>query len=718
MESYDPAAEGQALRQVLQATKGGRTRVADVPEPALRSGGVLVRTECSVISAGTERLVIDLASKSLLGKAKARPDLVKKTLEKLRREGFVATYRAVSGRLSGDVPLGYSMAGRVVAVGDRVRDLGVGDRVACAGAGYANHAEVNFVPRNLAARVPTGVEPRHAAAATLGAIALHGVRTADVRLGEVVVVVGLGLLGQLAVQMLVASGARVVAVDLDTARAELAKTLGATAAVAGGDDPEPVVRGLTGGHGADAALVCAGSDSSEPLALAARLCRRRGVVTLVGATGMELDRRTFYEKELSFRMSTSYGPGRYDPQYEERGIDYPYPYVRWTEGRNLSAVLDLIASGAVQLDSLLTHSFDIGDAERAYDLVTGETSEPFLGILLRYDTQRALAPVPAASAPATGSRIGLIGAGQFATAVLIPALEAAPGVSISAVTTASGATADAVARAHSVPRVASSADDVIGAHDVDAIVVVTRHDSHAALVSAALAAGKPCFVEKPLSIDAAGLDRVLAAMSARPGLVCVGFNRRFAPAVRALRTELESRPSPCHAHYRVNAGRLPDGHWTLDPVVGGGRIVGEACHMVDLLTFVVGAPVVRVHAESLPPDGVSTLLRFADGSTAVLDYITRGAESLPKEQLSVHWEGVTYEIDDFRALYRHGGGGSDRLWRGAQDKGHAEEIAAFAQAVVAGGSSPVPFEEAVAATRVTFAIERAMRSGSAVDPTG
>jgi len=691
--------------------------VAEVPEPALRPGGVLVRTECSVISAGTERLVIDLASKSLLGKAKARPDLVKKTLEKLRREGFVATYRAVSGRLSGDVPLGYSTAGRVVAVGDGVRDLGVGDRVACAGAGFANHAELNFVPRNLAARVPPGVEPKHAAAATLGAIALHGVRTADVRLGEVVVVVGLGLLGQLAVQMLAASGARVVGVDLDPARAQLARALGAADVVAGDEDPEPVVRGLTSGHGADAALVCAGSDSSEPLALAARLCRRRGIVTLVGATGMELDRRTFYEKELSFRMSTSYGPGRYDPLYEERGIDYPYPYVRWTEGRNLSAVLDLIATGAVKLDPLLTHSFDIADAERAYELVTGDASEPFLGIVLRYDAERTLPPVPAAAAaPGAGSRIGLIGAGQFATAVLIPALESAQGVSISAVTTASGATADAVARAHRVPRVASSAQDVIGADDVDAVVIATRHDSHAGLVSAALAAGKPCFVEKPLSIDTAGLEDVLAAMSARPGLVCVGFNRRFSPAARALRRELEARPSPCHAHYRVNAGRLPDGHWTLDPAVGGGRIVGEACHMVDLLTNVVGAPVVRVHAESLPPDGVSALLRFADGSTAVLDYVTRGAASLPKEQLSVHWEGVTYELDDFRALHRHSSSRTDRLWRGAQDKGHADEIAAFAQAVVAGGESPVPFEEAVAATRVTFAIERAMRSGSAVDP--
>lgn len=691
--------------------------MAEVPEPALRSGGVLVRTECSVVSAGTERLIIDLASKSLLGKARARPDLVRKTLDKLRREGLVATYRAVSGRLAGDVPLGYSSAGRVVAVGAGVSDIGVGDRVACAGAGFANHAELNFVPRNLLARVPAGVASRDAAAATLGAIALHGVRTADVRLGEVVVVVGLGLLGQLAVQMLTASGVRVVGVDLDPRRARLAEELGAVAAVSGEDDPEPIVRGLTAGHGADAALVCAGSDSSAPVALAARLCRRRGVLTLVGATGMELDRRTFYERELSLRMSTSYGPGRYDPVYEERGLDYPYPYVRWTEGRNLAAVLDLVARGDVRMTPLLTHTFDITEAEAAYEFVTGERDEDFLGIVLRYDTERELPAVPAAGpAPGGATRIGIVGAGQFASAVLLPALRTVQGVELSAVATASGATADAVARAHGIPRAASSAADVIAADDVDVVVVATRHDSHADLVSASLAAGKPCFVEKPLSIDAAGLDRVLAAMEARPGLVCVGFNRRFSPATQALREQFVRRTSPCHAYYRVNAGRLPDAHWTLDPEIGGGRIVGEACHMLDLIAYVIGAPIVRVQAEPLPPDGASALLRFGDGSTAVLDYVTRGAASLPKEHLSVHWEGVTYELDDFREVVRHGDGKPERLWKGAQDKGHGAEIAAFAQAVTSGGASPVPFAEAVAATRVSFAVERAMRTGSAVDP--
>ncbi len=703
------------MKQVLQAANGGRTRVADVPAPALPRGGVLVRTEWSLISAGTERLIIDLASKSLLGKARARPDLVRKMLDKLRREGLVATYRTVSGRLAGDVPLGYSAAGRVVAVGEGVTDLAPGDRVACAGAGHANHAELIAVPRNLVARVPAALATREACAATLGAIALHGVRTADLRLGEVAVVIGLGLLGQLAVQFLRAAGVRVVALDLDPARAALARELGAEVALAG-DDPGSVVQGLTGGHGADGALVCAASDSSEPVALAARLCRRGGAVTLVGATGMELDRRVFYERELSLRMSTSYGPGRYDTQYEEKGLDYPYAYVRWTEGRNLGAVLDLIARGAVRMDRLLTHEFAIDDAERAYELVTGESAEPFLGILLRYDAERPLAVPPprAAAATASDARIGLVGAGLFATGVLLPGLRAA-GASFTSVATAGGATADAVARSFGFARVAADADAVLADADVDAVVVATRHDSHAQLVAAALRAGRPCFIEKPLAITRDGLDDVVRAHAERPGLVCVGFNRRFAPAVVALHERLAQRTSPWHARYRISAGRMPVGHWTLDPEVGGGRILGEVCHFVDLLAFLARAPVVHVRAVPVGDDGVSALLRFGDGSTASLDYVSGGAPSLAKEHLDLHWEGRSYVMDDFRELTELGPGKPRRLWSGAQDKGHGAELRAFVAALRAGGASPVPFEESVAATRATFAVADAAR-GQDADP--
>ena len=708
------------MKQVLQATKGGTTRVADVPPPALRSGAVLVRTRWSLISAGTERLVIDLASKSLVGKAMARPDLVRKTFEKLKREGLVATYRTVSGRLAGDVPLGYSACGDVLAVGDGVTDLRPGDRVACAGAGYANHAEILCVPRNLCARVPDCVDLRAASAATLGAIALHGVRTADARLGETVAVVGLGLLGQLAVQMLRASGVRVVAIDTDASRAALAAKLGATATSAGGDDPDALVHGLTNGHGADAVIVAAASDTSGPVSLAASLCRRRGAVVVLGAVGMDLDRRQFYEKELSLRMSTSYGPGRYDPTYEERGVDYPYAYVRWTEGRNLEAVLDLIARGQLDLGPLLTHEFTIEEAETAYALVRGERSEPFMGIVLRYSGDaepRTPAPAGAAAKKAPGAAlgVGVVGAGQFAVSVILPALRAAGGTELVSVATSGGATAEAIRRAFSFRQSAGSADEILADPAVDALVILTRHDSHADLVCAALAAGKPCFVEKPLAIRREQLAQVVAAMESAPGLVCVGFNRRFAPSAVALQQRLAQRTSPLHARYRVNAGRVPSGHWTLDPEVGGGRIVGEACHFVDLLRFFVGHRVVRVEAERVGPDGAAALLRFGDGSTAVLEYVTAGDASLGKEHVEVHWEGESFVLDDFRRLSRHAGGRRSEMWRGAQDKGHAAEIAAFVQAAREGGRSPVPFDEAADATDATFAILESIAWGTAVD---
>jgi predicted dehydrogenase len=707
------------LKQVVQAVRGGRTRVADVPAPSLRAGGVLVRTRWSLISAGTEKLIIDLAGKSLLGKARARPDLVKKTIEKVKREGVVATYRAVSGRLSGDVPLGYSASGEVLAVGRGVTGLSPGDRVACAGAGWANHAEILCVPRHLCARVPDGVDLRAACSATLGAIALHGVRTADARLGETAAVVGLGVLGQLAVQMLRASGVRVVAVDTDPSRAELAKRLGAEAAVGGGDDAVAAVRGLTGGHGADVAIVCAGSESSEPVSLAASLCRRRGVVVVVGAVGMDLDRRTFYERELSLRMSTSYGPGRYDPQYEERGLDYPYAHVRWTEGRNLEAFLALVARGAVDVRPLVTHEFAIEEAGAAYDLVTGEKRESFLGIALRYDGD-ARAPLATAEPPRApgrgdGVRIGVIGAGQFGTAVLLPALKAAAGARLTVVATGSGSTADAVKRTFGFARAAADAKEILGAADVDAVVVATRHDSHARLAGAALAAGKPCFVEKPLAITAEDLARVVLAMRATPGLVCVGFNRRFAPASVALRKQLAARTSPLHARYRINAGAIPASHWTRDADVGGGRIVGEACHFLDLVAFLAGSPIDTVYAERAGDDGAVALLRLADGSTATVDYVTAGDASLPKEHLEVHWEGTSWVLDDFRSLTKHAGGRRREVWSGSQDKGHAAEIAAFVRAVTKGEPSPVPFDEAVAATEATFAVLDSIATGAAVD---
>lgn len=707
------------MRQVLQSIHGGQTRLADVPEPSLRDGGVLVRTHYSLISAGTERMIIDLASKSLVGKARERPDQVRKVIEKVRRDGLVATWRAVKGRLSDDLPLGYSAAGTVVEVGRRVSDLAVGQAVACAGAGYATHSEFLFVPRNLCAPVPAGVELRYASMATLGAIALQGVRTADLRLGEVAVVLGLGLLGQLAVQFLRASGVRVVGLDLDPARVELALRFGAEAASTDVGAVGRAVSGMTGEQGADAVVVCAATDSSAPLATAAELCRKRGVVSLVGAVGMELDRRTWYAKELQLRMSTSYGPGRYDPRYEEGGIDYPYPLVRWTEGRNLGAFLQLVADGSLDLDPLLTHEFAIDAAEEAYSIVTGERAEPHLGIVLRYPEGELAPSARSADAPAQGTdgrvAIGCVGAGTFAKSVLLPALRSDDRVSLRSVATSSGGSADAVRSTFGFETMVSDAEQVLGDAAVDAVLVLTRHDSHARLVVAALEAGKPVFVEKPLALTPAELDTVEAAMAERPGLVCVGFNRRFAPATEALVDALGKRHVACHATYRVHAGALPDTHWTRDPDVGGGRVVGECCHFVDLLLHVVGARVVRVRAERVGADGVAGLFWFEDGSTAVLEYLTGAAPSLPKERLEVHGQGSTLVLDDFRLLERHGRGRPEKLWSGAQDKGHREELRRFVTAVRDGGTSPVPFDEAVHASWATFALLRSLSDGTSVE---
>jgi predicted dehydrogenase len=452
------------------------------------------------------------------------------------------------------------------------------------------------------------------------------------------------------------------------------------------------------------------------------LCRKGGVVAVVGAVGMELDRRVFYANELQVRMCTSYGPGRYDPVYEERGTDYPYPYVRWTEGRNLDAVLALMASGALDVEPLLTHAVPLENAAEAYALVRGERAEPFLGILLSYpddgDSRPARASVPTAvAARASGdtARLGVIGAGQFAGAVLLPALKALAGVQLEVVASSGGVTAESARRHFGFARVAASHEDVLASDDVDAVIVNTRHDSHAALVAAALRAGKPCFVEKPLAIRRDGLDDVLAAMAEHPGLVCVGFNRRFAPGVTALRERLSHRTSPLHARYRVNAGKLPASHWTLDLDVGGGRVLGECCHFLDLLAFIASSPVQRVQAESVGADGVIALLRHADGSTSVLDYGTTGDASLPKELLEVHWEGTSLLLDDFRSLSVHQGGRTQQVWSGAQDKGHRAELALFVKAVQSGGASPVPFDESVATTRTAFAVVAAAAGGRAVD---
>jgi predicted dehydrogenase/threonine dehydrogenase-like Zn-dependent dehydrogenase len=709
------------MRQVLQNLRSGELSVVEVPAPSLREGGVLVRTRASLISVGTEKMLIDLGRKSLAGKARARPDLVKKVLAKVRTEGFLATLRSVMGRLSSSLPLGYSAVGEVVRVGRGLEGVyRPGDRVACAGAGYANHAEYLFVPGNLTVPMPAGVPDREGAFVTLGAIALQGVRVADPRLGEVIGVIGLGLLGQITVQLLVAAGCRVLALDLDEGRVARAREAGAEAGgVPGVDDPVALAEAMTGGHGLDAVIVAAATKSNAPVALAGDLLRKKGRVSIVGAVGMEVPRDSYYRKELDLRLSCSYGPGRYDPAYEEKGQDYPYGYVRWTEQRNMDSFLRLANDGRMDLASLITHEYGIADAEKAYSLIDEGEGASYLGILLEYPEERPIerrVEVPEARAPGTAGdvRLGVIGAGNFAKAVLLPELKNVEGASIRAVSTSGGVSAHDVAKRFGAPIAASDPAVILDDDQVDAVLVATRHDSHASLVSACLEKGKPVFVEKPLAIDEAGLAEVVAAHEKSPGLVQVGFNRRFSPHAEAMRAHFPRDGGPVVAHFRVNAGAIPMDTWIQDPEVGGGRIIGEGCHFLDVLRFVIGEDPVRVHAEATAPDTVVATLRYPGGSVGSLVYAATGDGSLSKERVEVFGGGRAAVLEDWRVLFLHGGGRAKKLG-GRQQKGFREELEAFVRAVKRGEASPIPFAESVRTTEATFAILESLRTGLPVE---
>jgi predicted dehydrogenase len=713
------------MRQIIQSYRTGEMKIEEVPAPSARFGGVVVRTVRSLVSAGTEKIMVDIARKSLLAKARARPDLVRKVLANARKQGVLNTFRKVQTRLDTPIPLGYSSAGVVVEVGEGVHEYRVGDRVACAGTRYASHADYNYVPRNLLAKVPDGLSMEAAAFSTVAAIALQGVRQAEPTLGERVAVLGLGLIGQLSAQMLRANGCRVLGFDPNPARAKLARELGAHSAVS--EDLEGAAERFSDGQGIDAVIVAASSPDSGPLGQAGAISRLRGRVVVVGMIGMEVDRDLYYRKELDLRMSMSYGPGRYDPDFEERGFDYPIAHVRWTEQRNLMAVLDLIESGALRVEPLITHRFGIDDALAAYDLITA-SKEPYLAVLLEYgaDDERPIAaPTSLRMRGEAKSRdkigIGVIGAGGFGQGVLLPALKAAGGVEPIAVASAGGTTARRTAEQYGFRVATSKADEVIADADVDVVLVLTRHDLHAPFVVQALTAGKHVFTEKPLALSLAELDEIEKARTGARGDVMVGFNRRFSPLVRLLGEHFANRSHPLVMHYRVNAGFIPGDHWVHDPVEGGGRILGEACHFVDLLQHLAGAPPVRVSAECIAggarfrgDDNVIATLRFADGSIGSVLYTATGDDRRPKERLEVFGDGGIAVLDDLRTLELSRGGRTRTERSPGQDKGFGEEIRRFLSAVREGGPMPIPFEESRASTRATIAIVESLRTGAPV----
>ncbi len=716
------------MKQVLQNLKSGQLAVTEVPSPVAQRGRVLVRTVNSLISAGTERMTVDMANKSLLGKARERPDLVKQVIQKAKNEGLLNTFNAVRSKLGSSTALGYSASGIVIDVGDEVSEFRVGDRVACAGAGFASHAEVLSVPKNLCVRLPENASFEAGAFGTLGAIALQGVRLAEPTLGEAVVVIGLGLLGQLTVQLLKANGCRVFGIDIDPNKISLAIELGADAGALSDTDAKQAVMDWSRGRGADAVLITAATSSNQPVELAGEISRMKGRVVAVGLVGLDVPRNLYYNRELALKISMSYGPGRYDPEYEERGHDYPFAYVRWTEGRNIEAFLDLVAEGRVNIEKLVTHRFSIDEAESAYKLIGGDSKEPYLGVLLGYDSVREMprrieinaTAMRAATTAENSVRIGMIGAGGYAKSMLLPNFKAS-GASFRGIATATGVTARDIGEKYGFAYCASGANEIINDDDVNLVVIATRHDSHAELASLALRAGRNVFVEKPLALNDKELDSVLEAAQTSNGRLMVGFNRRFSPHAKVAREFFANRNSPLSISYRVNAGRIPPEHWIQDPREGGGRIIGEVCHFIDLMHFLTGAVSTRVYAESIlnrnqlvvNEDSVFITLRFSDGSNGSIAYLAEGDKVMPKERIEIYGEGKSVVLDDFRSIttYRNGREETSKLRN--QDKGQANEVRAVCSAVLEGGVAPILLDDLAATTRTTFRILDALRLGEA-----
>ena len=704
------------MKQVLQNRKTGRPFVGDVPVPALQRGRVLVRTVASLISAGTERASVELVSKGLLQEARQRPDLVKAVVAKVKSEGLLNTFASVRDKMAASQSLGYSAAGIVAEVAEDVTEFHIGDRVSCAGVGFASHAEVLSVPKNLCVHLPEQVSFEAGAFGTLGAIALQGVRLAEPTLGESVVVIGLGLVGQLTVQLLKANGCRVFGLDLDPARVALAMELGADRAVVSGDDAAAEIDKWTRGRGADAVLITAATDSNQPVELAAKVSRLKGRVIVVGMTGLDIPRQPFFSRELKLIISMSYGPGRYDPDYEERGHDYPLPYVRWTEKRNIESFLELVGDKRVNVERLTTHRFRIEEAEQAYALISADSREPYLGVLLNYDPDREITRrvqlTPAVQRAEKAIRIGVIGAGGYVPAMLLPHFKS-EGVEFRSIATASGVSAHDVGKRFGFAYAVSSADEVLADKDINLVVIGTRHDSHAELTRKALEHNKNVFVEKPLALNDDELDRILEAAANSTGRLMVGFNRRFSPLAQRAKEFFAGRNTPLSILYRVNAGRIPKEHWIQDAGEGGGRIVGEVCHFVDLMQFLTESPPVSVFAESVSAqsnssdktvdaDSVFITLRFADGSNGCIAYVAEGDKSLPKERVEIFGASKSFVLDDFRRATLHKDGREDQVTLKAQDKGQQSQIHELCRSVLQGTKAPICVNDLAATTRTTF----------------
>lgn len=715
------------MKQLLQNMKTGETRVAEVPVPQPSQGTALVRTAASLVSVGTERMLVEFARQGLVGKAQSRPDLVREVLNKARREGLLSTFDAAMNKLDQPLTLGYSSAGTILQAGPGLHGFRAGDRVACGGGGHAVHAEFAAVPQNLMALIPDGVNFEQAAFATVGAVALQGFRLADVQIGSRVAVIGLGLLGLLTVGIASAAGCQVFGIDLDPRRVDLAGQMGAQGA---SQRPEAAaaLQAFTRGAGADAVLICADTDSNDPVELAGEVARDKARVVAVGAVGMAIPRKAYYEKELDLVVSRSYGPGRYDPAYEENGQDYPIGHVRWTENRNMQAFLALLASKKIDLSPVITHRIPIEQGEKAYDLITSQT--PYLGVLLTYQDQQLPGEnrVPNLQAPAVRVKpgeilaLGVLGAGNYARATFLPVVNKAGEVAPVGIISASGVSAQHAAQRYGFGFAASDPELLFNDPAINVIAILTRHYLHTPQILEALAAGKHIYCEKPIAISQVQLNAVSAALQneGQPMLMA-GFNRRFAPLAKQLKVFIDKRQEPLFAHFRVNANRLPPDHWLIDPELGGGRIIGEGCHFIDFLTFLVGSPPAEVSCQGLPDQGVYSEdnvvmnFRFPDGSLGVVSYLANGDKSYPKEHLEVFSGGRIGVLHDWRKLELVVNGRRQvKRHLLKQDKGHQGAWQAFLNALQGEKRPPIPYAHLIGVAKASFAAVEALRSGETV----
>ena len=709
------------MKQLIQSYKTGELGVYEVPAPICGENGVLVRTITSLVSAGTEKMIVDLAKKSLVGKAKARPDLVKQVVNKMKQEGVKNTLEKVFTKLDTPIPLGYSCVGEVVKVGDKVTGISVGDRVACGGAGYANHSEINYVPRNLFVKVPENVSDADASFVTVGSIALQGIRQTNPNLGEKVVVMGLGLLGQITVQLLKANGCKVLGTDFDPRKLELAKKLGADEVCS----PDKVIdkaKLFTNGNGADAVVIAASTSSSQPIADAGEISRIKGRVIVVGLVGMDIPRTEYYKKELELKLSMAYGPGRYDPKYEEQGIDYPFAHVRWTEGRNFEAFLDLVDEGKVTPSEMVSHEYEFDNALTAYDLLEGKIKEDYLGILLNYKEEYSLkselVKISDATIKSGELNVGLIGAGNFTKSVIIPNLKKINDANLVGLCTATGVSAHSTGNKHNFKYITTDYQELLKNNDINTVFITTRHNDHGGKVLTSLKADKNVFVEKPLAILESELEEIkdFYANTDKKPVLQVGYNRRFAPLVQAMKKE--AGDLPMSINYRVNAGVIPKDVWVQDPAVGGGRIIGESCHFIDTCTFLIGSLPESVFAscvtkpdQSIPDeDNVSITIKYQNGSTAVINYYAFGNNQLPKEYIELFAPDLAMTMDNFRELEIFKGGKSTKSKNSNQDKGFKGEFTALKTAVEK-GELAISFEEMYSTSKLTFAILRSLKTG-------